>query len=95
LLKIDISKHQQGAMQEITKQSVLKSFQEEKTLSWDDFSETKIFFDIGQEGGKSTQLRNALADLIKEGLIMPVHGILPACGHGRKFFYFSGHAIFI
>ena len=64
-------------MHEITKQSVLKVFQEEKSISWDDFAEKEIFFDIkGNE--RSIQLRNVFADLIKEGLIMPVHGIRPA-----------------
>ena len=61
-------------MHEITKQSVLKVFQEEKTLSWDDFAEKEIFFDI-KGNDRDIQLRNVLANLIKEGLIMPVHGI--------------------
>ena len=66
-------------MHEITKQSVLKVFQEGKTISWNDFSEKEIFFDI-KDNDRDIQLRNALADLIKEGLIMPVHGIRPAWG---------------
>ena len=64
-------------MQHITKQSVFKAFQEEKTISWNDFTEKEIIFDI-KDNERSIQLRNALADLIKEGLIMPVHGIRPA-----------------
>jgi hypothetical protein len=36
-------------MYEITKQSVLKAFQEEKSISWGDFSEKEIFFDIGRK----------------------------------------------
>lgn len=68
-------------MHKITKHSILKAFQEEKTLSWDDFTEKEIFFDI-KDNERSIQLRNALADLIKEGLIMPVHGIRPAWSLG-------------
>ncbi|HLL42087.1 MAG TPA: hypothetical protein VK369_03065 [Segetibacter sp.] len=49
-----------------------------KTLAWDDFTEKEIFFDIGPGNERSIQLRNVLADLTKEGLIMPVHGIRPA-----------------
>jgi hypothetical protein len=64
-------------MHEIPKQSVLKVFQEEKTLSWDDFAEKEIFFDI-KGNDRDIQLRNVLADLIKEGLIMPLHGKRPA-----------------
>jgi len=64
-------------MHEITEQSVLKVFQEEKRISWDDFAEKEIFFDI-KGNDRDIQLRNVLADLIKEGLIMPVHGIRPA-----------------
>lgn len=64
-------------MQEITKQSVLEAFQEEKTISWDDFTEKEIFFDI-KDNERSIQLRDVLVNLIKEGLIMPVHGIRPA-----------------
>ena len=64
-------------MHEITKQSVLKVFQEEKRISWYDFAEKEIFFDI-KGNDRDIQLRNVLADLIKEGLIMPVHGIRPA-----------------
>ena len=75
-------------MHEITKQSVLTAFREEKTISWDDFTEKEIIFDIGPESERSTHLGNVLADLIKERSIMPVHGILPALRHGRKFFYF-------
>lgn len=63
-------------MHEMTKQSVLQAFQEEKTISWDDFAEKEIFFDI-KGNDRDIQLRNVLADLIKEGLIMPVHGIRP------------------
>ena len=59
------------------KQSVLKVFQEEKRISWGDFSEKEIFFDI-KGNDRDIQLRNVLADLIEEGLIMPVHGIRPA-----------------
>ena len=58
-------------MQEITRQSDLKAFQEEKRISWDDFAEKEIFFDI-KGNDRDKQLRNVLADLIKEGLIMPV-----------------------
>jgi hypothetical protein len=36
-------------MHEITKQSVLKAFQEEKTLSWDDFTQKEMFFDIDRK----------------------------------------------
>ena len=64
-------------MQEIKKQSVIKVFPKEKSISWDDFAEKEIFFDI-KGNDRDIQLRNALADLIKEGLIMPVHGIGPA-----------------
>ena len=53
-------------MQEITKQPVLKVFQEEKRISWDDFAEKEIFFDI-KGNDRDIQLRNVLADLIKEG----------------------------
>ena len=65
-------------MQEITNQSVLEAFRQEKSTLWDDFSETKIFFDIGPESERSIQLRNVLADLIKEGLIMQMNLIMPA-----------------
>ena len=64
-------------MHEITKQSVLKAFQEEKRISWDDFAEKEIFFDIKGKD-RDIQLRNVLADLIHEGLIMPVDRIRPA-----------------
>ena len=64
-------------MHEITKQSVLKAFQEEKRISWYDFAEKEMFFDI-KGNDRDIQLRNVLADLIKKGLIMPVHGIRPA-----------------
>ena len=64
-------------MHAMTKQSVFKVFQEEKTISWDDFAEKEIFLDI-KGNDRDIQLRNVLADLIKEGLIMPVHGIRPA-----------------
>ena len=64
-------------MLEITKQSVLKVFQEEKRISGDDFAEKEIFFDI-KGNDRDIQLRNVLADLIKEGLIMPVYRIRPA-----------------
>jgi hypothetical protein len=40
-------------MHEITKQSVLKAFQEEKTLSWDDFTQKEMFFDIDRESERS------------------------------------------
>ena len=42
-------------MHHITKQSVFKTFQEEKTLSWDDLTEKEIFFDIDSETGRSIQ----------------------------------------
>ena len=51
-------------MHEITEQSVLKVFQEEKRISWDDFAEKQIFFDI-KGNNRDIQLRNVLADLIK------------------------------
>ena len=38
-----------GAMQKITKQSVLKVFQEEKEIALDDFTDKDMFFDIGPE----------------------------------------------
>jgi hypothetical protein len=66
-----------GAMQEKTKQLDLQAFQEEKRISWDDFAEKEIFFDI-KDNDRDIQLRNVLADLIQEGLIMPVHGLRPA-----------------
>ena len=64
-------------MDEVTKQSVLKAFRQEKRISWDDFAEKEIFFGI-KGNDRDIQLRNVLADLIKEGLIMPVPGIRPA-----------------
>ena len=64
-------------MPPITKQSVLEAFRQEKSILWDDFSEKEIFFDI-KGNDREIKLRNVLADLIKEGLIMPVHGIRPA-----------------
>jgi hypothetical protein len=64
-------------MHVMTEQSVLKAFQEEKRISWDDFAEKEIFFDI-KGNDRDIQLRNVLADLLKEGLIMPAHGIRPA-----------------
>ena len=39
--------------------------------------EKEIFFDI-KGNDRDIQLRNVLVDLIKEGLIMPVHGIRQA-----------------
>jgi len=33
-------------MHEIPKQSVLKVFQEEKRISWENFAEKEIFFDV-------------------------------------------------
>src|SRR5215213_2819873 len=38
-----------GAMQKITKQSVLKVFQEEIEIALDDFTDKDMFFDIGPE----------------------------------------------
>ena len=64
-------------MHEMTKQPVLEAFRQEKSISWDDFAEKEIFFDI-KDNERDIQLRNVLADLIKEGLIMPVHRIRPA-----------------
>ena len=43
-------------MHEITEQSVLKAFQEEKTLSWDDLTEKEIFCDMVPESERSIQL---------------------------------------
>ena len=43
-------------MHEITKQSVLQAFQEEKRISWDDFPEKEIFFDICPESERSKNL---------------------------------------
>jgi hypothetical protein len=64
-------------MHEIIKQSVPKSFSARKKISCYDFAEKEIFFDI-KGNDRNIQLRNVLADLIKEGLIMPVHGKRPA-----------------
>jgi len=38
----------------------LKAFQEEKRISWDDFAEKEIFFDI-KGNDRDIQLRNVLA----------------------------------
>lgn len=63
-------------MQEITKQSVLKVFQEKKQISSYDLYH-EIFF-IGHNVERSNHLENILAELIKEGIIMPTMVMHPS-----------------
>ena len=66
-------------MQKITKQSVLKAFQEEKRIFWDDFTEKEIFFNINPESERSIQLQKPIfwQANVMYSFIMRVDSFLP------------------
>jgi hypothetical protein len=63
--------------QDITAKNVLFAFAKFKRLSWSDFVDENIFENIAGENERSRQLRNVLADLIKDGSIVPIDTVWP------------------